>query len=378
MKTTQSTSPPARNASPRSKAVKAGAQNVPRFSVEDAIEAVLRRDPDYNESFVYGVKSTGIYCLPGCPSRRPKRSNIAIFHDASAARLAGFRSCERCKPDEYAQMSRSERAVWDALDFLDANSAEAVSLDELAGEVNLSPFYLQRAFKETLGISPSQYLEKKRMQIFKAQLRRGRDVLEASETAGFASLREPYEKSKRDPGMTPGQYRRGGKNTSITFTIGASALGLVLLARTARGICALYLGDDETTLESELHGEFPGAQIQRDDAALAEDRSRILAYVAGDAPAAHFTLDIVGTEFQREVWEALRNIPYGKTRSYQEVATMIGRPRAARAVAGACASNRISLLIPCHRVVRGDGSISGYRWNPERKRRLLELERPES
>ena len=339
-----------------------------------AVRAVFERDADYNGVFVYAVKTTGVYCLPACPSRRPKPENIEVFTTGVAARGAGYRACRRCRPDEYARTSRIESAVWSVMDYIEENLEEQLTLDELAGEVGLSPFYLQRGFKEILGLTPKQYVEKKRMQVLKSRLRAGDDVLDATLEAGFTSLREPYEKAKRHLGMTPGQYRKGGKDLEIIYTIVSSALGRILIAATGSGVCALYLADEDELLQRELRAEFPRASLRRDDQALRERATEVREYAAGKRKDVELTLDIIGTDFQREVWAALRKIPYGQTRSYRELAAMIGKPSATRAVASACARNKVSLIIPCHRVVRSDGSISGYRWDPDRKRRILALE----
>lgn len=349
----------------------------------DAVEAVLRRHATDDADFVYGVRTTGVFCRPDCAARRPARKNIVIFADANAARLAGYRPCKRCRPEGNLRRTRGEAAVWQALDFLEESSAERITLEDLACETGLSPFHLQRAFRRVIGLSPREYLEKKRMQVFKAELRAGHDVLQAGLTAGYESLRTPYsaaatqkrtDGSAKGIGMTPGRYRRGGENLTIQFRTGESTLGRLLLARTPRGICALYLGDDDAKLEAALREEFPRARLERNAGALAEELEAALAYVAGRNPRPDLTLDLIGTEFQLQVWQALQAIPYGETRSYQELAAAIGRPQSARAAARAVASNRIALLIPCHRVVRSDGSLSGYRWNPERKRLLLERE----
>ncbi len=270
--------------------------------------------------------------------------------------------------------NRTEAAVRQALDYIESNLEEKLTLDELASEVGLSPYHLQRSFRASMGLTPKQYIDKKRMQKFKERLRQGTEVLDASLDAGFVSLREPYEKSTQHLGMTPGQYRRGGRGVSISYALAESTLGLLLLASTGRGICALYLGDDVKELERELQLEFPEASLYRRDGKLDEQSAAVVEYVSGRRREPRLSLDIIGTEFQRTVWEALRKIPYGETRSYQEVADMIGKPTATRAVASACAKNKVSLLIPCHRVVRSDGTISGYRWQPDRKRKLLAME----
>ncbi|MEQ9363674.1 MAG: bifunctional DNA-binding transcriptional regulator/O6-methylguanine-DNA methyltransferase Ada [Leptospirales bacterium] len=345
---------------------------------ETALSAVLRRDRAFNSRFVYAVRTTGVYCLPACPSRRPREENIEIFANGPAARACGYRPCKRCKPDHFAQTTRAEAAVAAALEFIDENLEEKLTLAELSAEVGLSTFYLQRVFKDRFGLSPKEYVEKKRMRVFKERLRQGGDVLDATYEAGFTSTREPYEKASRHLGMTPGNYRRGGSGVRIGFTDFASPLGRVLLAATERGICALYLSDDAKSLEAELRSEFPRATIERDNIGLKRRAGEVGDYIQGRRRDTHLTLDIIGTPFQREVWAALQAIPFGETQSYRQVAESIGNPKASRAVAGACASNRIGLLIPCHRVVRADGGLSGFRWSSERKARILELERSQA
>jgi AraC family transcriptional regulator of adaptative response/methylated-DNA-[protein]-cysteine methyltransferase len=271
--------------------------------------------------------------------------------------------------DPIADVVRRARAI------LDERPGEAISLDELARAVGTSPTRLQRAFTRALGCSPRAYQENLRLTALRERLKAGDTVTRATYAAGFGSGRRVYERAGEALGMTPGAYRRGGAGVRIGYTIVDSPLGRILVGATARGLCAVAIGDDDASLEGELRREFPRATIERDDLGVSGAARAVATELAGEAAAPHATLDVEGTPFQRQVWEALRAIPRGETRSYAEVAASLGRPGAARAVARACASNRVALVIPCHRVVRGDGALGGYRWGMERKRELLRRER---
>ncbi|MBX7058589.1 MAG: methylated-DNA--[protein]-cysteine S-methyltransferase [Leptospirales bacterium] len=270
-----------------------------------------------------------------------------------------------------------EAAVWRALDWLEGGlqQGQRFSLGQLAAHVGLSEFHLQRRFRQAVGLSPRRYQEKRRLQQFKQSLRSGEDVLAAALDAGFDSLRRPYELAPRELGMSPGAYRRGGRGLQLRYCLFSSPLGRALLAASERGICALYLGDGDVPLQAELLAEFCQAELLRSDSELQSERAVVLAYLGGQRRDLDLNVDLIGAEFQRRVWDALRQVPYGQTRSYAAIAASIGQPRASRAVAGACAANRIALIIPCHRVVGSDGALRGYRWHPDRKRRLLELEK---
>ena len=333
-------------------------------------QAVLARDPSRDGQFWYGVRSTGIYCRPACPARRPTRVGVTFFETPDAAEAAGYRPCRRCHPRE---VSARQRAVAQARQLLD-EAETAPGLDELAGQVGLSPAHLQRVFKAAVGLSPKQYALARRGERLRTGLRAGEPVTVAQYAAGHGSARSLYDPATGQLGMTPGAYRRGGAGERIAWTVKESPLGDLLVAATGRGLCAVRFGEREA-LAAELRAEYPQAELVEDPAGLAELVRAVLARLEG-RPAPVPATDLPGSDFQRRVWAALQSIPPGETRSYAEVARMIGAPSAVRAVAQACAANPVALVVPCHRVVRSDGALSGYRWGVERKRALLERERP--
>lgn len=338
--------------------------------------AVAARDRRADGAFVYAVRTTGVFCRPSCAARAPRRENVAFFDSAAKAMQAGFRACRRCRPTHPAG-SRADEIVAAARARLDT-SVETVPLETLAAEAGVSASYLQRTFKRLTGLSPKAYADARRVERAKAGLRSGETVLGATFEAGFGSARALYEQAPTALGMTPGAYRRGGAGEQIRYALFDTARGMVLVAVTQQGVCAVSLGDTVAELEGELHREFPRAEISRDDAAVgpwAEPVLRYLAGAPGDAPLHALPLDLRGTDFQRRVWAALRAIPFGETRTYGEVAAQLGRPSATRAVAQACGANRVALVVPCHRVVGAKGDLRGYRWGPDRKRDLLEQER---
>jgi AraC family transcriptional regulator of adaptative response/methylated-DNA-[protein]-cysteine methyltransferase len=333
-------------------------------------QAVLSRDRAAEGAFVYAVRTTGIYCRPTCPSRRPRRENVSFHATPAEAERAGFRACLRCGPD--APAPAGGEAVARAAAFLSAHPEERTTLAELARRVGLSPFHLQRTFRRATGLSPRAYQEAARLARFKAEVRRGAPVGLATYEAGFGSSRALYESARDGLGMTPGRYRRGGEGEVIRFATLPCALGRLLVAATERGVCAVSLGAADGPLEAELRAEFPRAELARDEHGVSPWAAAVLRHV--EAAGAPPPLDLRGTAFQLRVWQALREIPRGETRSYGEVARTLGAPGSARAVARACASNRVALVVPCHRVVRGGGEAGGYRWGAELKRRLLERE----
>lgn len=335
-----------------------------------AWEAIVGRDARQDGRFVYGVRTTGVACRPSCPSRRPLRVNVELFETLDEALRAGYRACARCR----AEPARENPALRRAIAHLDRHLDERVTLAALAREVGLSPHHLQRTFTRALGVSPRRYQERRRLEGFKRRLRQGEAVGAATYGAGFGSSRALYETARSGLGMTPARYRSGGQGESIRFAIVRSELGLVLVAATGRGICAVELGDDEAALARGLAREFPNAALERDERSLRSWAGQVVKALRGDG-LARLPLDLRGTAFQLRVWRALRDIPRGETRSYQAIAAGMGRPGASRAVAQACAANRVALLVPCHRVVRADGSPGGYRWGPARKRRVLAAER---
>ncbi|MGZ4815499.1 MAG: bifunctional DNA-binding transcriptional regulator/O6-methylguanine-DNA methyltransferase Ada [Terriglobales bacterium] len=339
-----------------------------------AWQAVQGRDRRYDGMFVYAVKSTGVYCRPSCPSRRPRREMVEFFEQPQQAQQAGYRSCKRCRPTELNGQRELPQVITRVCRFIDEIIEEGPTLDRLAEVAGVSPFHLQRSFKGALGISPRQYAELKRFLRFKSRLQKGDDVTTAMYEAGFNSPSRLYERSTSVLGMTPSAYRSGAPGQKIRYTLADSSLGRVLIAATDKGVCAVRIGDSDKTLEATLRGEFAKAEITRDDNQLASYVRDILSAAEGKGIAQEVPLDIQHTAFQWKVWQALRNIRLGETRSYQQVAKAIGEPRAVRAVANACASNPVALVIPCHRVVRTNGELGGYRWGVERKQQLLAKE----
>ncbi len=338
-------------------------------------QAVLERDKTADGSFVYGVRSTGIYCRPSCPSRRPRREQVSFFPLPAAAEQAGFRPCRRCQPRDAsandAQMALIQRACRVIEEHLD----DGVTLASLSAQLYISPHHLQRSFKRITGITPRQYAEACRLDRFKSKIKEGAPVTSALYEVGYSSTSRLYERAPAHMGMTPATYRKGGRGMIIRYTIADCPLGRLLVAATERGICAVSLGEADATLEAALRHEYPAAQIQRDEASLGQWLSAFLNYLSGRQPDLNLPVDVQATAFQWQVWEALRAIPSGSTRSYSEVAQQLGQPKATRAVARACATNPVALVIPCHRVVRQDGHLGGYRWGLERKQHLLEQEK---
>jgi AraC family transcriptional regulator of adaptative response/methylated-DNA-[protein]-cysteine methyltransferase len=347
----------------------------PMLSENEYWEVITRRDPAFDGRFWYGVRTTGVYCRPSCASRQPKRENVEFFALPDAARQRGYRPCRRCRPDAVAARDPQSELVQRICRLLDANVAENPDLAFLGRQVQVSPSHLQRVFKKLLGISPRRYLAARRADRFKAGVKQGRSVTEAMYDAGYGSSSRLYEKAAGQLGMTPATYRKGGKGMNIGYAIAESPLGWLLVAATARGVCWVKLGDDREQLADRLRDEFPRAEIRRDDEHLHLQVQVLLECLAGQAPHTDLPLDVQGTAFQMRVWEELRRIPRGQTVTYKELAARIGRPRAYRAVANACAGNPVSVLTPCHRVVREDGGLGGYACGVERKRVLLEKER---
>jgi AraC family transcriptional regulator of adaptative response/methylated-DNA-[protein]-cysteine methyltransferase len=347
-------------------------------ATDAAWRAVAARDASADGRVFYAVTTTGVYCRPSCPSRRPRRENVRFFSSASAAEREGFRACRRCRPNDVTRAAESVARAKEILDRHADNGAEgSVSLGELAEAVGMSPFHLQRVFQAQLGLSPARYLRARRGERFKSQLRSGGTVSRATYDAGLGSSSRAYELAESQLGMTPATYRHGGQGAEIRYRVVRSSLGKVLVAATSRGVCAVKLGDDADALERELAEEYPHAELVRargGDDEFGTWVDAIVCYVDRDGDSPLLPVDVQATAFQWRVWRALQTIPRGETRTYTEVAEAIGRPHAVRAVASACANNRVALVIPCHRVVRSDGTLSGYRWGPERKRKLLARE----
>lgn len=338
---------------------------------EEAWGAVLARDARYDGRLVYAVASTGIYCRPTCPSRRPARRQVSFYPDPAAAEKAGYRACRRCRPKGE---TAAAQAVAAALAYLDAHADEPLTLEQLGAEVGMSPAHLQRTFKRQVGLSPREYLAARRVERFKERLREGDDVTTALYEAGYGASSRAYEQAGERLGMTPGAYRKGGAGLAIRFTVVGTPLGRLLVAGTVKGLCSVTLGDDDQALEAALRREYPKAEVTRDNAGLTEWAQAVAAHLEAPGERLDLPLDLQATAFQLQVWKALRQIPRGATRSYGEVAAALGRPGAARAVARACASNPVAVVIPCHRVVQGSGEPGGYRWGAERKRMLLARE----
>lgn len=333
-------------------------------------EAVLGRDSGQDGMFVYGVSSTRIYCRPSCPSRRPSRARVRFFSSPNAAEAAGYRACRRCEPK--SGQSATVRQVQTARAYLDRHPDEPVTLERLSRVAGMSPYHLQRTFKRMIGVSPKAYGSALRLERLKSRLKQGDTVSRATYEAGYGSGSRAYEHARSGLGMTPGSYRNGGLGMRVSYSVMGTAVGQLLTATTDRGLCAVMLGDDAAELEAALRREYPAASIERKDGALKEYTQKVIERLAGRESA--LPLDVRGTAFQWEVWDALRRIPAGQTRAYQAIARELGRPTAARAVARACASNRLALVIPCHRAVRKDGELGGYRWGMARKQHILAQE----
>jgi AraC family transcriptional regulator of adaptative response/methylated-DNA-[protein]-cysteine methyltransferase len=343
-------------------------------SDEQAWAAVVRRDRRLDGRLFYAVSSTGVYCRPSCPSRRPRRDNARFFAEAAEAERAGYRPCRRCDPRGERAAAPPPSPVGKAREYLDRRFDEPVTLQRLGREVGMSPHHLQRTFKRAFGLSPKEYQEALRHQRLKTGLRSAGSVTAAIHDAGYGSGSRVYEKSDARLGMPPGAYRRGGRGMVIRYGTAASPLGRVLVGATERGVCAVALGDDDAPLEAALRAEYPLARIERGTDGLEEWLAAIAGYLAGSGDLRSLPVDVRGTAFQQRVWDALTQIPPGETRSYAQVAAAIGQPSAARAVARACATNKVALAIPCHRVVREGGGLGGYRWGVDRKYALLAQE----
>jgi len=344
---------------------------------DDAWRAVAARDATADGRFVYAVVTTGVFCKPSCPSRRPLRENARFFPSSGDAARAGYRACLRCRPG-HVQAGDDPR-VTATLALVEHHLAHGVparlTLAVLAERLDVSPFHLHRVLRAALGLPFAQYLRARRRERLKQALRRGRSVSQATFDAGFGSSSRVYERVSSTLGMTPGAYRRGGAGAEIGFGLFDTPLGTMIIAGTAHGVCHVAFGDDPGALEQALRAEFSRASLTRDASTVRAWATDIIAQLEGRARQVELPLDVAGTTFQQQVWTELRRIPFGEMRSYQELAVTIGRPGAARAVARACASNRVAVVIPCHRVVRGTGALGGYRWGLERKRKLLDTER---
>ncbi|MFZ0317533.1 MAG: bifunctional DNA-binding transcriptional regulator/O6-methylguanine-DNA methyltransferase Ada [Candidatus Sulfotelmatobacter sp.] len=345
-----------------------------RLSDDQRWEAVLARDASLDGKFFFAVASTGVYCRPSCAARRPRRENVTFFSRPEQAERAGFRACLRCRPQSASGNPQSDLAK-EICRYIEQHLDEAITLERLGKAFRQSPFHLQRRFKAALGITPRAYADSCRLRQLKRNLQSGDNVTRAMYDAGYGSSSRLYEKTASQLGMTPDNYRRGAIAATIRYACADSPLGRMLIAATERGICSIQFARSDEELIEGLKREFPFASRKPDGSGLQMWIEALLSNMTGRELNAELPLDIRATAFQRRVWTYLQSIPFGATRSYGEVAKAIGQPSASRAVARACATNPVAVAIPCHRVVRGDGNTSGYRWGVERKKTLLEMER---
>ena len=336
--------------------------------------AIERRDPAADGKFLYGVRTTGVYCRPGCASRLPLRKNTVFFEAAADAEMAGLRPCKRCRPTDGSTASRHVAAVERACALIRAG-ATMPTLAELADAAAISRFHFHRVFRQITGATPRDYARTHRLGRLGDKLDAGEPIATAIYAAGFGSSSRAYEAAPTGLGMTPAARQRAGRGQTIRYVTVATSLGWALVAASTRGICMTALGDDRDRLAAMVRQRFAAATIIAEDAGLADWAERIVRFIAAPGQVPDLPLDIQGTAFQARVWRALQKIPAGATASYREIAAAIGQPKAVRAVAQACATNRLALLVPCHRVIRSDGELGGYRWGLERKRALLAGER---
>ena len=340
---------------------------------EERWQAVKRRDLAFDGTFLFAVRTTGIYCRPSCASRPAKRENVLFFSTVAEAEKAGYRACKRCRPDQLGAPDPQMQAVKRACERIET-AEEAPKLAELAASAGLSPYHFHRVFKALTGVTPKAYAAETRARRAADKLRTAETVTEAIYDAGFNSSSRFYENTAARLGMTPGAVRRGGAGAVIRFAVGEASLGAVLVAATDKGVCAITLGDDPEALVRDLQDRFPRAEFKGGDAEFERTIAEVVGLVEAPAQRLDLPLDIRGTAFQQKVWAALQTIPAGKTATYKEIARAIGQPKAVRAVAQACGANPLAVAIPCHRVVRSDGDLSGYRWGVERKRELIARE----
>lgn len=350
------------------------AGSLPDFSSDDdRWTAVVERDAGADDIFYYSVATTGVYCRPSCAARLALRKNVAFHNTCADAERAGFRPCKRCRPNEAPLAERHAGAVARACHLIET-AEEVPGLDTLAKTVGMSRYHFHRVFKMVTGVTPKAYAVAHRAQRVRDALPASRSVTEAIYDAGFNSNGRFYATSAEALGMAPAKYRAGGDGAAIRFAVGECSLGTILVAATDKGVCAILLGDDPDALLRDLQDRFPKAHLIGGDGDFERLVAKIVGFVEAPQLGLDLPLDVRGTAFQQRVWQALREIPVGETASYTDVAKRIGSPKAVRAVAGACASNAIAVAIPCHRVVRSDGGLSGYRWGVERKRALLDRE----
>lgn len=347
----------------------------PALSPDETWAVILKRDRRFDGQVFYGVRSTGIYCRPSCPSRRPRREQVTFFAEPDLAERAGFRPCRRCRPRVTAANAPEMELVRAVCRHISENLEGNLNLATLGQILNVSPWHLQRVFKSVTGISPKEYAEAVRLGTLKEILRFGVPVTDAIYQAGYGSSSRVYERAAPELGMTPSVYRRGGEGMEIRFTIADSPLGRLLVAATEKGVSAVSLADSDSALKRALAAEYPRATIKPDDSALKRWVKPLLDHLSGKEPHLELPVDIRTTAFRWRVLQELKKIPYGKTATYCEIAEAIGDRKATRAVAQACATNPVAVVIPCHRVVRKNGDMGGYRWGTGRKQALLRRER---
>jgi AraC family transcriptional regulator of adaptative response/methylated-DNA-[protein]-cysteine methyltransferase len=349
-------------------------QEAVRADADPRWQMLIERDPALDGKFYYSVKTTGVYCRPSCASRLPRPENVAFYALPEEAERAGFRPCRRCRPNEPSLRERQVAAVTVACRAIET-ADDPPTLDALAKSVGMSPYHFHRIFKATTGVTPKAYADAHRARLVQNDLTRGdRSVTETIYETGFHSSGRFYATTNERLGMKPKEYKQGGKNIEIHFAVGQSTLGSILVARSEKGVCAISLGDDPEALVRDLQDRFPMASLIGNDEAFEAIVAQVVGFVEDPSRGLDLPLDVRGTAFQQRVWEALRYIPVGKTVSYAEIAKELGSPKAVRAVASACASNTLAVAIPCHRVIKSDGQLSGYRWGIDRKRELLRRE----
>lgn len=349
---------------------------VATLNPDECWQAVLERDRKHDGKFLFAVATTGVYCRPSCPARRPHRANVQFFRRPEQAEKAGFRACARCRPKSAGD--QSGRQIQAICRYIEQHLDDPITLSGLGAEFHMSPFHLQRTFKRVLGVSPKAYADSCRMRLLKQNLQAGHNVTRALYDAGYGSSSRLYERTSSQLGMTPDRYRRGAIATEIRYTCEASPLGRMLVAATERGICAIHFAATNEELVEGLKREFPFAVRKHDSQGMRSWVQALREQLAGHSLSEQLPLDIRATAFQRRVWAHLQSLPLGSTKSYGDVAKAIGHPTAARAVARACATNPVAVAIPCHRVIREDGDLGGYRWGVERKRALLETEQKQA
>jgi len=342
-------------------------------STDPRWQAIVRRDKNADGSFIYGVKTTGVYCSPSCPSRQPNLRNVELFDDAAQAEAAGYRPCKRCRQGLTPLSEQHAQQIAKACRHIE-RAEKVPSLQALASHVGLSSYHFHRLFKAITGLTPKGYADAHRSQRLRERLAQQETVTDAIFDAGYGSNGHFYQQSNATLGMTPKAFRAGGQGMRIHFAVGRCSLGDILVAQSQLGICAILLGDDAQQLVQDLQDKFPNAELIGGDAQFEALMAQVVGFIEAPGAGLALPLDIRGTAFQQRVWQALRTIPVGQTFSYADIARLIGAPKAVRAVAGACAANMLAVAIPCHRVVRNDGALSGYRWGVERKRALLDRE----